>query len=192
MNSEIFNSGSVTQNAGTVIQAGIPPRKNRFLRLKALRYQTAGTLHTITLMSTLGTTTTTAQAAASQKNIVVAADPGAATSDPVSANDVLSWVKADGTLYFDTVNAVTGLTITMTNNLTEILASGATVYFHGIAGDHTGQKQLKAQANTLAVFEGPEGVWGDTVVNQSLVINADNGTNAGVLLHASGVYSTKP
>lgn len=142
---------AVTQTAGTLINALVPPSGNPgwYTRLLWVNYIVGTTTHNITILREKGRATVNGVAASGQAVFNISADPGGTAAnlgpngtisqlatDALGGSDWLVFQLPDGTYYFDKVSSIATLAVTMTNNLpTNGLASGATVWFMGQAAD---------------------------------------------------------
>lgn len=136
--------GSITQSAGTAIVRLVEPMKGAVSTITEIQYTAGATAHTLTVLRPLNKTYTTAAAAASQAVINIQFDPGKYSSwgtintadNLIAANDYVVYELADGTYYVDTVSSVSGLAITMTNNIgTATVLKGAPFWWYGITTD---------------------------------------------------------
>lgn len=194
MASNYFHKGPATASANTVIVVTVPPRRHRWTRIMSLRYTSTTTAHTLTCLMALGSTTLAAAASAGQALVTLTADPGP-VGNGIAAADYLVFEKPDGTVHTDTVSAWNSETkvVTLTNNVpTGGFAIGAKCWFHGVAGDQTSD-QVATIANTVlslsqdfGALHSPGGVY------EPIVIHSNNGSNAGTLNHANGIYSNQP
>lgn len=194
MNSNGFHYGSLTQSAGTKIVRTVPYRKNRIARITTMRYRSGATAHTVTPLVSLGTTTLSAGASAAQADVVLTADPAPAAYGPPASGDYVTFQKPDGGTFQSTVSAWNAGTKTMTlvdNVPTGGLASGANMWFHGVAGDQTAN-QFTAPASVTTSFTESDTVGvAEGGVGEPIVAVSDNATNAGVLEQVSGIYANR-
>ena len=199
-----FGVGSFTQTAGTVITAVIPPGgAGAKTRLTKLVYTSGSTAHSLNVMKSQHKALTTAAAAASQADIVLddvstinEAD-GGTTTETLAANDWVVVKHTDGTYGEYKVSSVSSLTVTLTSNLVKAVDSGAPVWKMYEPSRPASGKGFAAQVfkppvsattsigsehSFAAVAESPDD-------NQPLLIHSDNGTAAGTILLASGIYA---
>lgn len=137
-----------TDNAGNVLTCLVPPDPQGiyYTHLLTLQYTVGTSSHTITILREMGRTTLPNGATQGQNQIVVFNDPGnpmgglKATShlspDPVAIGDWIAFQLPDGTIWFDQVALVAGLTWTLNHNLplNGAIAS-AIVWWFGQIGD---------------------------------------------------------
>ncbi len=151
--------GSLTQVADTIITRLIDPHRGCFTTVADVWYTASTTAHTLTVMRPLGFTTVSSAAAAAQAVINITADPGVyshfgtidVADNAIAANDFVCYQTADGTYTFDKVASVSGLAITMTNNVpTSTVLKGAPFWFFGIITDLNPADGLAHPKFTLA------------------------------------------
>lgn len=193
MLAENFHFGSITQTAGTAIIRTVPFRPNRIARITTLRHKAGTTLHTATVLKSLGSTTVVSGGAAAQADVVLAADPGPA-GNGIAANDYVTFELPDGTTFQSTVNAwVAGtLTLTLNDNFpTGGVAVGAKVWDHGVAGDQTSLAfEMPASATTSYVESIQVGV-AEGLAGEPMVVYVNNATVAGTLQQVAGLYAIR-
>src|SRR5579859_6570819 len=170
------------------------------IHLTTLVYESPTTRQNIGLLRPLNYTTVASAALASQAVINITADPGNYASNykyPVpngwvqrtannliAANDYVMYQCPDGTWVLDTVSSVSGLAITMSNNVpTGGLLAGALFYWFGVVGDTdpaTGDVHLNfdaspAASNTLTtIYTDPAGMWSVLHGGDPMVIYSNN------------------
>lgn len=193
--------GTVTQNAGTVIQALVPPRRDGITRVTKFAYTAQGTAHTGTFLRPLGRTTVASAAAAAQTDFVLTANPGTTAayggiSNGIAANDFVAIRTAsDGITRLYKVSSVSTLTITLTANLTVALAAGDDVWFFGVTGDTDGRSGAAHPAHTLtaSVQTSKEDREGGVVAtfskDEPILFNSNNATAAGTLDQLNYCYT---
>lgn len=196
--------GLLTATAGTAIELLSPGAgrdvRNAYCRLQRLVYRAAGTAHTLTILRALGVTTAAA-AAAGQAVLTLAAQPQA--GNDVAADDYLAWEVAEATAGGATlvhylhgkVLSVSGLTITLTANLTRAVPAGSRVWLLGVAGDAapSGEQQLtfSAPANAVTTLGGPDvDVACSGLLGAPILVLSNNATNAGQFEGAGYVWTT--
>ena len=201
-----------TQAAGTIITQVIPGRGNKRIKIRTIRYTSAGTAHTITIMTPLNVVKTSAAAAASQAVIVLVSDPGSYTGKTTANNligvsDFLVIKNAtDGVqtlvqLHGSTApvtNADGTVTVTLLANLAAAVPAGADVYFMGAIGDtnpHTGaaHQTLAPTVSTTTDFPLNTSLATDAVAVCSMlggpvVVHSGNATAAGTFNNIAGTY----
>lgn len=205
-----FHLGSLTQNAGTKIVRAIWPKAGFKTVINYLRYISAGTQHTITLMRPIGETTLTAAVAAGASYVLpVTADPGAVAqmktrngstsrlaANAVAGSDRLIVALPDGTYYDDTVTSVASLNVTMDGTLpTNGAASGAKVWNFGVEAnsepwDAAAHATLKPATSATTTYANEDGIFKAGYPGQPILIIVDNGTAAGTLEAVCGYYTS--
>lgn len=198
-----FSIDLVTQPANTAIAALIPPKYTVRAVLTRLHVEVGTTAHTWFVMQPQGQTVVAVNAAAGQNVFTLREQP--APSNPVAANDYLAWTNPDGTSSFDIVQSVSGLTITLTNNLpVALLGVGPNpltpVWFFGAPGDtnarthqpHPSFRAPAAGSGTQDVIHQAGTDLGCVVQglqeSEPMLIYNANPTVQGYLRNASGVY----
>lgn len=210
--------GRKTENANTVITRLVEPVKNHITRLKSLTYTAGATAHLLTVMRPFGMTFFSADAAASQAVVNIVRDPGAYSSyctvtpqtanNAIAGSDYVVFEMADGTFVVDTVSSVSSLAITLTTNLgTGGVKKGGRFWFYGTV-TNTNPKDalahprytLAASSQTILGGDNPFGFVGSIGglpgsdmdgTYEPLILQVDNGTNAGVLESVEAVYTQR-
>lgn len=184
--------GYHTEVAGTVIQSNIPGVNGQRIGLSELLYTAAATAHTLSLMypgSSAGCKNSAASAAAAaQKVINVVDNPLDPAGNAAAAGDWVAYQDADGVWNFDTVAGVVAKAVTMTSNIvTAGIAAGGLVRFFGVAGD-LNCFQLAATANATTEYGNGRLILVHPDRGEPMIMQSDNGTNAGFLLNALFLY----
>ena len=195
--------GITAPAAGTPFLIPIPPKIGAKIRLDSVQYTPAGTAHKLTVLRPLGKTTVASTAAAGQAVINFTADPGAAVSNAIAANDfVVIRRAADGIYYAFTVSSVATLAITMTTNIGSGvgLAAGDVVWFYGVAADtdplnnglaHPNYVLTASTAMNITNSNG-NGFISSNKMNEPVLVHIDNITAAGVFNRMSWLYTYEP
>lgn len=174
----------------------VPAHRQGRSRVTKFSWTPGATSHTLTAMRPLATSVfTTADAAASQAVIVLSADPGAGIANAIAANDLLVIRQNDGSFTSHKVSSVSGLSITLTANLSKVLSAGAEVWFYGVIGDT--DPALTVAHPTYALPTGSTtSLTGDTnfVIsshdkNQPILLQVDNATNVGTAREVVWVHT---
>lgn len=198
-----FSIGSKTETAGTVILGLIPPKSNGRSVLSLMRYTTAGTAHTLSVLRSQGSTTTTASAIATATSLILDSVAPAKDSEGVSlaenlaANDYIVVEHADGTHGAYLISAVDTGTKTVTiNALAKAVDSGAPVYAMYEVARTVGipSIQLTTVVSSTEDFPAagtdPElGIASSHNKNEPLLIHSNNITAAGTLRYATACYT---
>jgi len=210
--------GRLTQNAGTLITRLVEPVLGLRTRLRRAWYTAGATAHVLTAMRPLGVTTFSAVAAAGQAVVNIVRDPGAYSSycsvtpktsnNVIAANDYVAYEVADGNVVVDLVASVSSLAITLTNNVpTGGVKVGGKFWFFGTITD-TNPKDGNAHprytlpASTVTYMGGDDslgflssigGLPGSDLsgLYEPMILQSDNGTNAGVLELVDAVYTKR-
>jgi hypothetical protein len=180
-----------TATADTVINAIAPASPNGYTQVSRYRYSPGSADHVVTGMRPIGKTYIAADAAASQAVIRLLADPGASISPTnlIAAGDYLVIKNNDGTFVAVKVSSVSGLSITLTANLSKALSAGNEVWFYGVKTDTDPVTGLAHPKWTLATGD-VRTLSGDSnglliashEANQPILMQSDNVTDAGTLL----------
>lgn len=188
--------GKKTANAGTAIVRVIPGKRGNVTRITKLSNTAAGTEHNIVVLRSLGRTKTTADAAASQAVIVVAANPGP-SGNSLAGSDYVAYRRDDGVTVLDTVSSISGLSVTLTTNLTAALSKGADVWMFGVAADtdpvtNEAHQNFVSPVNVTTTYtEDVVGVAQSNGQDEPLMLYNANATNASTLLLAAWVYTKR-
>lgn len=182
-------------------------------RVNTLLYTTGATAHKVGLLTPLNFCYLTAAAAAAQAVVNINADPGnyalnylyptAGGNPPSTANNLLSagdyvaYQSISGVWYSDIVASVSGLAITLTNNLpTGGLVQGQPLFDFGIIGDLDPATNLtRPQVTTVASTAQAKyqdinnGIWSALHPGDPLIFYSPNTTAAGVMDMISGCYA---
>lgn len=210
--------GRVTQSAGTVISALIPPMKGLVGRISRFVYNSGATVHTVTILRPIGRTNFTADAAAGQAVINITAEPGISgdttrntagypqgvTANLLAANDLVAIREKDGVTRLYTVSSRSSLAITLTGNLTAGVlyqgqGSGASkvtcdLWNFGVLADldpSTGLAHsiLAPVASAITTHtDGFGGVACSERADEPILIQSSNGTNQGYIESLSFSY----
>jgi hypothetical protein len=201
-----FHNDYHTEASGTVITELFPPLNksisdhtiNEGVRtvLTSLSYVAAATEHDLVLMRALAETTTTAAASASATSLVVAS--ATFVGQTVASGDYLCVQHADGTFGLHLASNLATLTITI-NALAKDVNSGARVWYFGSptaeAAYHVTLKGLASTTNTFSdslagIFATgyDTGTYSRSGKGDPAALYSANGTNAGKLLYANGIY----
>jgi len=196
--------GSSTEAFGTAIVRVIPPKANGRTVLSLMRYTTAGTAHTLSVLRCQGTTTTTAASSSGGSTITIAnVAPakdlnGASLPENLAASDYLVVENTDGShnaYLISSINTTTKV-VTITGTLAKDVASGANVYAMYEVARTAGipSIQITTVASTTEDFpttgsEGDLGIASSLNSNEPLLIHSNNATATGVLRYACAIYS---
>lgn len=195
--------GYLTQTAGTVIAALIPPRgENYKSRIGRLIYTAAATVHDLVIMKALGKTTVSEDAADGATTLVINEEDFAGQT--VAANDYIVVKHTDGTYGYYLVSANSSGSLTI-NALSQAVAAGQPVWIMGAPAD-SGHLTYKSVANSRVELadevngiaeSGFEAVVSDVVQSRSgfgdpMLFYSANGTNAGFLQLISVGYVRYP
>lgn len=183
--------GHLTQTAGTVIVALIPPymgcqnlpsgvRGQAFTKVTKVAYTTQGTAHKIGVMRPFNFTTFSADAAAAQAVVNLTADPGlyatpanwkygtvpggvpSVANNGIAANDYVVYQAADGTLVLDTVSSVSSLAVALTANLpTGGVKQGGVLWFFGVIANTDPNTGRVNPQTTIAASQTRDATWAD-------------------------------
>lgn len=195
-----FSITAQTQTAGTPIVAVCPPKGERFrTRLSFASYVAAGTAHDLVVMKALARTKATAAAAASQA--VLNIESSSFIGQTLAANDWIVVRHSNGSYGAYKVSSISSLEVTLDSSLTLPVSENAPVWIMGAPGE-TPHVTLAVAANTNKDF-----VFGDSGVDSGylphrvsstdytrsgfgdpLLLYSANGSNAGKLNAAAGVY----
>jgi len=195
----VYNLGSNTAVADTLIELVIPPRTDSRTRIMKLEYTSAGTAHTVTLMKPLGEPTTlTAAAGTGQAVINIAADVGVGTvAGAIAAGDYLVVRKeSTGIVYLVKVSSIATLAVTLTANVPVAFASGDKVWDFGIPGNVrtnviAGHMPLLPPVSATTAYnstEYGEGIFTTDNRDDPVIISSTNATAAGTVKQAAAVY----
>lgn len=201
-----WGRGKLTQTAGTVIVAPVPPRRNKKTKVTKVVVTTSTTAHTLTAMRPLGQTTLTAATAAGASPVIaLTADPGdysnVRTADNnIAANDYVVIECPDGSIFVATVASVSSLNVTLNETAPTLgFAAGAKVWFYGITTDTnpvdaTAHPQFTLAAsgtNTLQSVPGDRGAVVESYGKyEPILLYINNATAASVLEEVEAVYET--
>jgi hypothetical protein len=183
-----------TEAANTPITEEIQAKNGYRLVLKAMNYLNAATVQTASFMfardlaGQAGSSRNTASVAAlsGDHHITCTVAPKDPAGNAVAANDVVAFQLTDGTWEFDTIAALAGSIIQMTNNITGVdagaggvaVAAGGKVLFFGVVADGANQKiTLPASVVTSP----PELSIVHPYMGEPFFVSIDNITNAGFL-----------
>jgi hypothetical protein len=207
-----FEYGSLSIAFGTVINILVIPQHGKKTKITGLGVTASTTAHTVTVLRPLNWVTTTAAALASQAVVALSADPGAFSTGlqgetppftphvaniPIATGHWLAFETPDGTYYFDKVSSVSGLNITMTNNLpTGGIAFGARVWFFGAAtstnpNDPAGGAHpiFTAPASTTKLLGFQQASLIESIFTyEPLLVQDNNATATGTLEYVAGEY----
>ena len=188
--------GKATAAANTTIDVLVPPKSGYFTRISTLRYLSAGTAHTITMMRSLGTTTVASTAASGQAVVNLTAQPQ--SGNDVAANDYLAIRhSADGVTRLYKVLSVSSLAITLTANLSVACAAGDKVWFFGVSGDTdpvTGSAHpvlAPAVSTTTTFTDTVAGVSASHYADEPIMLTSSNATAAGEFDQVSYAYTVQ-
>lgn len=190
-----YGFGKKTIAFGTRIQRLVPPKVGGILRITNLVYTAAGTAHLLTLARPIGRTTLSAAAAGAQAVVNLTADPGAAISNAIAANDYVAVRETDNVTRFYKVSSVSTLAITLTANLVTGAAAGAKFWFFGILTDTdpvTGEAHptFDGTASVTSTYTDREvGVVATLQADDPILFDSDNGTATGILAQLSFGYT---
>lgn len=186
--------GYHTETAGTVIQENVQGRDGLRVGLEHLAYTAAATAHTLSILypgSLAGCrTTASAAAAAAQKDVVCTDAPTDPAGNAAASGDHIAYQVSDGTWEFNTVASISSSTITLTNNIATAIPEGAKIRIFGVVGD--GQCfQFAAGSGGTTVVENNQTVVrvDSTYEGDPVILQSNNASNAGFLLHAMFSYS---
>lgn len=189
--------GTATENAGTVINVLVAPKKRYFTRISKLRYTAAATAHTVTAMRPLGTTTASADAATSQAVVNITANPGP-SGNALAANDYIAIRHAvDGITRLYVVSSISNLAVTLTANLTVAVTSGDKIWMFGVAANTdplTGTAHPPLAMGAGAVTELTDdttGVVCTHTTDQPILLQSNNATNAGTFNLVTAAYTSR-
>lgn len=196
-----FQISSATAGAGTAITALIPGIPGKVTRIKNIRYQTAGTPHTITILrpvayTTADDTAVSGQAVIRLDNVSAMKSINTINDEIIATNDYLIVERRDGKYEQDTVSSVSGNDVTMTNVLGGTVSSGGGVWILGELG-RASHITLTTTASTTETFDlnALGGIPGQLDTGNAhigsgdpLFVSVDNVTAAGTLISISGDY----
>jgi hypothetical protein len=208
---------------GPGILPGAPPTGvhtpgRGIIHVKNFQYIVPTTAHLVTIMRPLNWTYLTANAAASQAVVVIANDPGAyatagnyryslpngqtipsTANNLIAASDYVMYQATAGQWVLDTVASVSGLSITLTNNVpTGGTLANTPLYWFGVSTDtdpwtneaHQQFDVLAAASNTANYsLSDSTGLWHTYHQGDPLVFYSSNATTAGFIELISGEYS---
>lgn len=195
-----------TETAATAIVEFAPPVSGRKAKLTSLVYTPGTTAHDLVLMRCIDETETTAASAATDTTL----DVGKVTfaDQTLASGDYLLIEHADGTFEINTVSSVASLVITLNAGVAKAVNAGDRVWMFGHPTNEAAYHvTLKSIASTRIEFQSPsaglvEGGIGPNIgiisdyerdgLGDPLLFYSANGTVAGILNWASGVYVTGP
>lgn len=180
--------GSKTETAGTAITRVIAPRPGGKAVISSFQYSTAGTEHTITIMTTLADKTVSSDAAASQAVVSLNAIPVAPDGSVLAANDFLVLQYEDGTWNAHKVSSLSGLDVTLTANLSKKVLKGTRAFFMGAPADHADRQFKVAASKDMTFADAAVGVGSSSRTGEPIMIQSDNATAAGNLRHVAYKY----
>lgn len=197
----VFQHDYHTETAGTVIEEIVPPVVGMIPRLTTFRYESAATAHTLTVMRPVANTSCSKYSASGQTILNVlqpdAMKDSAGADEALAANDFVVYQIEDGSYGASKVSSVSGSAITMAANLAGTVDEGATIWLMGELGRST-HFSFTTQASTVDSFTdlnlqaglnfqvSPKNI--RTGVNDVLLVQSNNATNAGFLHSLSGHY----
>lgn len=194
----VYNIGSATITADTLIEVLIPPREDARTRLTKLEYTSAGTAHTVTCMKPLGRTTVASAAAGGQAVVNITADPGVGTvAGVIAAGDYLV-IQRDTTEinYLVKVSSVATLAITLTANVPVAFAAADKVWFYGIPGNvrtniiegHMALLPPVSATTTFSSTDAGEGIFTTDERDDPVIVSSTNATAAGTIKLINATY----
>lgn len=195
---DVWNAGSQTITADTLIEVVIPPKDGCRTRVMKFEYTSAGTAHTVTLMKPLGQTTLSAAAGTGQAVVNLTADPGTGTvAGGIAANDYLIIRKeSTGVVYLVKVSSVATLAITLTANVPVAFSAADTVWFYGIptnvrTNTAVGHMALLPPVSATTTFSSTD--WGEGIFttdgrDEPVIISSTNATAAGTMKLINAAY----
>jgi hypothetical protein len=171
--------GKHTETAATLILDLLPPKEGCRTVLTRYNYTPGANSHTVTVMKSIKRVKLYAAAAAGTA-IVLNEDPGS-----IAANDYLVIKLGDGTyglhkVSAKTVNADGTVSVTLATALAAAAVDDASVWFMGIASDHTARVFDLPTGSTTDLSDAVAGVVAGGV-NEPLVTSSNNVTAAGTL-----------
>lgn len=202
--------GTKTATADTVIRQLIRPFKGARTRITGFKYTAAGTAHTATFKSPIGTTTLSAAAAASQAVITLTAQPTSARviavndfvvverKETASGQSRLTWeVYALHAATAPVVNSDGTVTVTLAANVAGAHLAGQRVWLMSLAADVipgfnavpptfrlTASAATELPTNALAAAGGIAGTWNNY---EPMLFESNNATAAGFLEYITAV-----
>ena len=196
----MFFIDSATASAGTAIEAVIPASGSGIPIVRDLKYNCAGTAHTLTVLRPVGHTSTVAASVSGTAILyLTSVNFGRDTtnaSETLAANDYLVWTDRFGGFHHDTVASISDTDVTMNNNLTQDVAAGSLVWgCYELARSTHLTITLPASTTTeisgiMAGFSATTGIrTSRSGAGDPLILSINNITAAGTLLFAAGDYT---
>lgn len=203
--------GRISVGFGTVINAVVPPNRDKRTRIASLNYLPAGTAHTLTFLRPIGKTGFTAATAAAGTVLSIIRNPGPdgtglAGASPTnndypqgnSANllagsDLVAIREVDGVTRIYTASAVTGLSVTV-GALTAGVDTTSTMWMLGVLADTEPATGLAhptrlTVASALNTYSGTvSGVLATHKVDEPILIQSDNATATGAFNSVEYAY----
>lgn len=130
--------GNNTESTGTAITQEIPCNTDGRIAIVNGSYSTDDSSETVSFMYADGDgsrTTADGDAESGQKDLDTAEDPKDPAGNAASSDDVVAYQTYDGTWEFNTVDSVSGSTITLNNDIAKDVKDGAKVNVIGSQGD---------------------------------------------------------
>lgn len=179
--------GRVAASFGTLLNLIIPPRKSTITRLMQVIATAGTTAHTLTILRSLGRTTCVSVNAAGQAVVNITADPGAAISNAIAANDLVAIRESDGVTRLYKVSSVATLAITLTANLVTGTLGGEDFWDFGIITDT--DPVTGAAHQILNVPASATTTWADNT-DSNVGIARSNGNDEPLLLQDNNATAT--
>jgi hypothetical protein len=188
-----------TEAANTPITETVDPINGARLALLDFNYLAAATAHILSLMYANGAgsrNTASVVALSGQHHITCTDAPKDPAGNAAAASDIIAFQLTDGTWEWDTVAALAGSVIEMTNNITGVdaggggaaIAVGGKVMILGVVGDAVCQK-ISLPASVVTV--GEHKLLVHPFEGEPWYMTIDNITNAGFLNNATFAHINK-
>lgn len=182
--------GSKTAAAGTPITRVVAPRPGVRAKVSSFEYKAGTTAHTVTFLTVLTKTKTSTDAASGQATIPLASIPTAADGSALATGDWFVIQHEDGTWGEYLYSSISGLTVTLTTNLTGKVLKGATVFLMGAPADHPDRQYLVDVSDKITFYGGDARLCAASANADSepILVHSNNATVAGNLKWVAFTY----
>lgn len=188
--------GYTTQTAGTIITAVVQPKAGARAKVWSFGYRQAATAHTLSLMTGHKVVEVGSDAASGQAVVIMKEIPADPAGTVMASGDIFLLKHSTSGLYTPyVVSSVSGLSVTMTANLSQQVLADTKAYYLGAPGDYAGGTQfLFATSTTRDIGGGDERRVVATAMENDhpILFHSDNSTNAGFLEYLQYGYTLDP